>query len=66
MTTSGVLFQELAGKDQERMTEVSRVKAELQDQIGRLQAERAAQEALRQKVNALEREIKGFLSLFFT
>lgn len=36
---------------------------ELQEQNGRLQAELAAQEALREKVAALERRLKGELSL---
>lgn len=54
--------QELSTKDQEKVAEVSRVRVELQEQSGRLQAERAAQEALREKVAALERRLKGELS----
>lgn len=52
-------MQELSGKDQEKVAEVSRVRVELQEQIGHLQVERTAQEGLREKINALEREIKG-------
>lgn len=37
---------------------MSRVRVELQEQNGRLQAELAAQEALREKVAALERRLK--------
>ncbi|KAM9424107.1 leucine-rich repeat-containing protein 45 isoform 2-T2 [Pholidichthys leucotaenia] len=52
------LHQELSGKDQEKAAEVSRVRVELQEQIGRLQAERTAQEGLKEKISALERELK--------
>uniref|UniRef100_A0A8C2V2R2 Leucine rich repeat containing 45 n=1 Tax=Chinchilla lanigera TaxID=34839 RepID=A0A8C2V2R2_CHILA len=52
------LQQELSSKDQEKVAEVSRVRVELQEQIGRLQAELAGQEALREKVAALERQLK--------
>ncbi|XP_051927063.1 leucine-rich repeat-containing protein 45 [Hippocampus zosterae] len=52
------LQQELSGKDQEKVTEVSRVRLELQEQIGHLEAERIAQGGLKEKINALEREIK--------
>ncbi|KAI3365341.1 hypothetical protein L3Q82_010429 [Scortum barcoo] len=52
------LQQGLSGKDQEKVAEVSRVKVELQEQIGHLQAERTAQGALKEKISALEREIK--------
>lgn len=38
---------------------MSRVRVELQEQIGHLQAERTAQGALKEKIGALEREIKG-------
>ena len=41
------------------MTEVSRVRVELQEQLGPLQAERTAQGGLKEKIAALEREIKG-------
>lgn len=54
--------QELSTKDQEKVAEVSRVRVELQEQSGRLQAERAAQEALREKVAALERRLKVIAS----
>ncbi|XP_004639523.2 leucine-rich repeat-containing protein 45 [Octodon degus] len=56
------LQQELSSKDQEKVTEVSRVRVELQEQIGRLQAELAGQEALREKVAALERQLKVMVS----
>lgn len=59
-----MLLQELSGKDQERVAEVSRVRVELQEQIGHLHAERTAQGALKEKISALEREIKGVPSLF--
>ncbi|KAM6963869.1 leucine-rich repeat-containing protein 45 [Tautogolabrus adspersus] len=52
------LQQELSGKDQERVAELSRVRVELQEQIGHLQAERTAQGGLKEKISALEREIK--------
>ena len=52
-------MQELSGKDQEKVAEVSRVRVELQEQIGHLQAERTAQGGLKEKISALEREIKG-------
>uniref|UniRef100_A0A8P4FYE7 Leucine rich repeat containing 45 n=1 Tax=Dicentrarchus labrax TaxID=13489 RepID=A0A8P4FYE7_DICLA len=52
------LQQELSGKDQEKVAEVSRVRVELQEQIGHLQAERTAQGGLKEKISALEREIK--------
>lgn len=58
------LFQELSGKDQEKVAEVSRVRVELQEQIGLLQAERTAQEGLKAKISALERELKGTCSPF--
>ncbi|XP_070783024.1 leucine-rich repeat-containing protein 45 [Enoplosus armatus] len=52
------LQQELSGKDQEKVAEVSRVRVELQEQIGHLQAERTAQGGLKEKISALEREMK--------
>nr|XP_046232492.1 leucine-rich repeat-containing protein 45 [Scatophagus argus]XP_046232493.1 leucine-rich repeat-containing protein 45 [Scatophagus argus]XP_046232494.1 leucine-rich repeat-containing protein 45 [Scatophagus argus]XP_046232495.1 leucine-rich repeat-containing protein 45 [Scatophagus argus] len=52
------LHQELSGKEQEKVAEVSRVRVELQEQIGHLNAERAAQGGLKEKISALEREIK--------
>lgn len=60
-----MLLQELSVKDQERVAEVSRVKVELQEQIGHLHAERTAQGALKEKISALEREIKGVSSRLF-
>lgn len=44
------------------MAEVTRVRVELREQNGRLQAELTAQEALKEKVAALERQLKGELS----
>ncbi|KAK1330708.1 hypothetical protein QTO34_008646 [Cnephaeus nilssonii] len=52
------LQQELSNKDQEKVAEVTRVRVELQEQNGRLQAELAAQEALKEKVAALERQLR--------
>ncbi|XP_071318703.1 leucine-rich repeat-containing protein 45 [Trachinotus anak] len=52
------LQQELSCKDQEKVAEVSRVRVELQEQIGHLEAERMAQAGLKEKISALEREIK--------
>ncbi|XP_046888784.1 leucine-rich repeat-containing protein 45 isoform X1 [Hypomesus transpacificus] len=56
------LQQELSGKDQERVAEVSRVRVELQEHMGHLQAERTAQGGLKEKIAALEREMKGVSS----
>ncbi|XP_006145676.1 leucine-rich repeat-containing protein 45 isoform X2 [Tupaia chinensis] len=56
------LQQELSNKDQERVAEVARVRVELQEQNGRLQAELAAQEALKEKAAALERQMKVIAS----
>uniref|UniRef100_A0A8C2K6Z2 Leucine rich repeat containing 45 n=1 Tax=Cyprinus carpio TaxID=7962 RepID=A0A8C2K6Z2_CYPCA len=52
------LQQDLAGKEQEKVAEVTRVRVELQEQIGHLQAERTAQSGLKEKIAALEREMK--------
>ncbi|XP_049716369.1 leucine-rich repeat-containing protein 45 isoform X1 [Loxodonta africana] len=52
------LQQELSSKDQEKVVEVNRVRVELQEQIGHLQAELTAQDGLREKVAALERQLK--------
>lgn len=41
------------------MAEVARVRVELQEQNGRLQAELTALEALKEKAAALERQLKG-------
>ncbi|CAL8262468.1 unnamed protein product [Arctogadus glacialis] len=56
------LQQELSGKDQERVAEVSRVRVELQEQTGHLQAERATNGSLKEKISALEREMKALSS----
>lgn len=53
------MCQDLNSKEEEKVTEVNKVKAELQEQVGHLQAERAAQEGLREKIAALERQLKG-------
>ncbi|XP_036268127.1 leucine-rich repeat-containing protein 45 isoform X2 [Pipistrellus kuhlii] len=52
------LQQELSNKDQEKVVEVTRVRVEFQEQNGRLQAELAAQEGLKEKVAALERQLR--------
>ncbi|XP_042525961.1 leucine-rich repeat-containing protein 45 [Dipodomys spectabilis] len=52
------LQQELNNKEQEKVAEVTRVRVELQEQMGRLQADLVAQEVLREKVMALERQLK--------
>uniref|UniRef100_A0A3B5MHW4 Uncharacterized protein n=1 Tax=Xiphophorus couchianus TaxID=32473 RepID=A0A3B5MHW4_9TELE len=52
------LQQDLSGKEQEKVAEVSRVRVELLEQIGQLEADRAAQEGLKVKIGALEREMK--------
>ncbi|XP_029383458.1 leucine-rich repeat-containing protein 45 isoform X1 [Echeneis naucrates] len=56
------LQQELLGKDQEKVAEVSKVRVEFLEQIGHLQAERTAQTGLKEKINALERELKVLTS----
>ncbi|CAL8284401.1 unnamed protein product [Merluccius merluccius] len=56
------LQQELSGKDRERVAEVSQVRVELQEQMGHLQAERTTQGGLKEKISALEREIKAMSS----
>ncbi|NWQ79835.1 LRC45 protein, partial [Columbina picui] len=53
------LQQDLNSKEEEKVTEVNKVKVELQEQIGHLQAERTAQEGLREKIAALERQLKA-------
>lgn len=53
------MCQELNSKEEEKVTEVNKVKVELQEQIGHLQAERTAQDGLREKIAALERQLKG-------
>ncbi|XP_010006997.1 PREDICTED: leucine-rich repeat-containing protein 45 [Chaetura pelagica] len=56
------LHQELNSKEEEKVTEVNKMKVELQEQIGHLQAERTAQEGLREKIAALERQLKALSS----
>ncbi|XP_054702082.1 leucine-rich repeat-containing protein 45 isoform X3 [Grus americana] len=56
------LQQDLNSKEEEKVTEVNKVKVELQEQIGHLQAERTAQEGLREKISALERQLKALSS----
>ncbi|XP_028571944.2 leucine-rich repeat-containing protein 45 [Podarcis muralis] len=52
------LQQELSSKEQEKVTEINKVRVGLQEQIGHLEAERTAQEGLREKIAALERQLK--------
>ncbi|XP_072339528.1 leucine-rich repeat-containing protein 45 isoform X2 [Scyliorhinus torazame] len=52
------LNEELSGKDQQKVAEVNNVRVELQEQIGHLQTERIAQEGLKEKISALERQLK--------
>lgn len=52
------LQQELSNKEQEKVAEVNKVRVELQEQVGHLEAERTAQEGLREKIAALERQLK--------
>ncbi|XP_061232848.1 leucine-rich repeat-containing protein 45 isoform X2 [Neopsephotus bourkii] len=56
------LQQNLNSKEEEKVTEVNKVKVELQEQIGHLQAERTAQDGLREKIAALERQLKALSS----
>ncbi|XP_008826531.1 leucine-rich repeat-containing protein 45 isoform X1 [Nannospalax galili] len=56
------LQQELSNKDQEKVAEVTRVRVEMQEQMGRLQADLVSQEALKEKVAALERQLKVIAS----
>lgn len=50
--------QELSKKDQEKVSELTKVRVELQEQIGHLEAELTAQEGLKEKISALERQQK--------
>ncbi|XP_072312467.1 leucine-rich repeat-containing protein 45 [Eucyclogobius newberryi] len=52
------LQQELSGKEQEKVAEVNKVRVELQEQIGHLETERATQTGLKERIGALEREMK--------
>ncbi|XP_055650037.1 leucine-rich repeat-containing protein 45 isoform X3 [Falco peregrinus] len=56
------LQQDLKSKEEEKVTEVNKVKVELQEHIGHLQAERTAQDGLREKIAALERQLKALSS----
>ncbi|KAM6403645.1 leucine-rich repeat-containing protein 45 isoform 2-T2 [Rhynochetos jubatus] len=56
------LQQDLNRKEEEKVAEVNKVKVELQEQIGHLEAERTAQEGLREKIAALERQLKALSS----
>ncbi|XP_068007457.1 leucine-rich repeat-containing protein 45 isoform X1 [Melanerpes formicivorus] len=56
------LQQDLNSKEEEKVAEVNKVKVELQEQIGHLQAERTAQDGLREKIAALERQMKALSS----
>lgn len=53
------MCQDLDSKEEEKVAELNKVKVELQEQIGHLEAERAAQGGLREKIAALERQLKG-------
>lgn len=61
MIVHGFVFvcQDLDSKEEEKVTELNKVKVELQEQIGHLETERAAQDGLREKIAALERQLKG-------
>ncbi|KAM6245133.1 leucine-rich repeat-containing protein 45 isoform 1-T1 [Porphyrio hochstetteri] len=56
------LQQDLNSKEEEKVVEVNKVRVELQEQIGHLQVERAAQEGLKEKIAALERQVKAMSS----
>ncbi|KAJ6660323.1 hypothetical protein lerEdw1_017746 [Lerista edwardsae] len=56
------LQQELNGKEQEKIAEVNKVRVELREQVGHLEAERTAQEGLKGKIAALERQLKVLAS----
>uniref|UniRef100_A0A8C5X8E5 Leucine rich repeat containing 45 n=1 Tax=Malurus cyaneus samueli TaxID=2593467 RepID=A0A8C5X8E5_9PASS len=56
------LQQDLDSKEEEKVAELNKVKVELQEQIGHLEAERAAQDGLREKIAALERQLKALSS----
>ncbi|XP_028912865.1 leucine-rich repeat-containing protein 45 isoform X2 [Ornithorhynchus anatinus] len=53
-----LLQQELSDKEREKVAEVNKARVELQEQIGHLQAERATREGLKEKIAALERQLK--------
>ncbi|XP_075072889.1 leucine-rich repeat-containing protein 45 [Mixophyes fleayi] len=52
------LQQESSKKEQEKVAEITKVRVELQEQIGHLEAELATQEGLKEKISALERQQK--------
>ncbi|KAL9833405.1 leucine-rich repeat-containing protein 45 isoform 2-T2 [Geothlypis trichas] len=56
------LQQYVDRKEEEKVTELNKVKVELQEQIGHLEAERTAQSGLREKIAALERQLKALSS----
>uniref|UniRef100_A0A8D2NB84 Leucine rich repeat containing 45 n=1 Tax=Zonotrichia albicollis TaxID=44394 RepID=A0A8D2NB84_ZONAL len=56
------LQQHVDRKEEEKVTELNKVKVELQEQIGHLEAERTAQDGLREKIAALERQLKALSS----
>ncbi|XP_058278900.1 leucine-rich repeat-containing protein 45 isoform X2 [Hirundo rustica] len=56
------LQQDLDSKEEEKITELNKVKVELQEQIGHLEAERTVQDGLREKIAALERQLKALSS----
>uniref|UniRef100_A0A8C9N810 Leucine rich repeat containing 45 n=1 Tax=Serinus canaria TaxID=9135 RepID=A0A8C9N810_SERCA len=56
------LQQDLDRKEEKKVTELNKMKVELQEQIGHLEAERTAQDGLREKIAALERQLKALSS----
>ncbi|XP_057894574.1 leucine-rich repeat-containing protein 45 isoform X2 [Melospiza georgiana] len=56
------LQQYVDRKEEEKVTELNKVKVELQERIGHLEAERTAQDGLREKIAALERQLKALSS----
>ncbi|XP_068119747.1 leucine-rich repeat-containing protein 45 [Hyperolius riggenbachi] len=51
--------QEMSRKEQEKVAEMTRIRVELQEQIGHLESQLTAQEGLREKIAALERQQKA-------
>ncbi|KAM9296090.1 leucine-rich repeat-containing protein 45 [Gastrophryne carolinensis] len=53
------LQQEMSKKDQEKVAEMTKIRVELQEHIGHLEAQLATQEGLKEKIAALERQQKA-------
>ncbi|XP_078509901.1 leucine-rich repeat-containing protein 45 isoform X1 [Lissotriton helveticus] len=53
------LEKDLAGKERQTVAQVNKVRVELEEQIGHLQAERTAQEGLKEMIAALQRQLKA-------